>query len=148
MILAMFISSGRFFTITINAILFAHGAKMAKTVLIVDDSSVVRQVVSYTLSKAGYELIVAVNGKDALTKLPNAMIAMVITDLNMPEMNGIELIRELRKRNEHKFTPIVMLTTVSEESRKQEGKEAGASGWIFKPFTSAQLMEVVNRFIT
>lgn len=120
---------------------------MAKTILIVDDSAVVRQVVSYSLSKAGYEVIAAVDGNDALTKLPNPSITMVITDLNMPGMNGIELIRQLRTRREFKFTPIVMLTTISEESKKHEGKEAGASGWIFKPFTSSQLMDVVKRFI-
>ncbi len=120
---------------------------MAKTVLIVDDSTSMRQLVSFTLKDAGYEIVEAVNGRDALNKLNGKKIEMVITDLNMPEMDGIELIRQLRNNSGFRFTPIVMLTTESQESKKQEGKRAGASGWIVKPFTPEQLIAVVKKFV-
>jgi two-component system chemotaxis response regulator CheY len=121
---------------------------LQKKILVVDDAAVVRHVVSITLKKAGYEIIEAVNGKDALSKLARNTVNMVITDLNMPEMDGIELIREIRKTDGHKFMPVVMLTTVSQEDRKKEGKLAGASGWIFKPFQSKELIDTVKKFVT
>ncbi|HHN63863.1 MAG TPA: response regulator [Nitrospirae bacterium] len=120
---------------------------MAKTVLIVDDSTSMRQMVSFTLKDAGYEIVEAVNGRDALNKVNGRKIEMVITDLNMPEMDGIELIRQLRCSAGLRFTPIVMLTTESQESKKEEGKRAGASGWIVKPFTPEQLVSVVKKFV-
>jgi two-component system chemotaxis response regulator CheY len=120
---------------------------MAHTLLIVDDSASMRQMVSFTLKDAGYDVIDAKNGKDALTKLNGTKIAMVITDLNMPEMDGIELIKQLRGKPGFKFTPIVMLTTESQESKKVAGKQAGASGWIVKPFRPEQLLETVKRFV-
>lgn len=119
---------------------------MGKTVLIVDDSASMRQLVSFALKDAGYEVIDAINGKDALSKLNGTRIDIVITDLNMPEMDGIEFIKQLRNKNGYRFTPIVMLTTESQESRKQEGKQAGASGWIVKPFTPEQLIDIVKKF--
>lgn len=119
---------------------------MAKTVLIVDDAAVIRQLLTFTLKGAGYNVVEAVNGQDALRKAGAAEIEMVITDLNMPEMDGIEFIKQLRGKDEHRFTPIIMLTTVSQEEKRQEGKMAGASGWIFKPFNSRQLMEMVRKF--
>jgi len=118
---------------------------MAKTVLIADDSASMRQLVEYTLKSAGFEVIVAVDGKDALAKSGGAKIDMVITDLNMPEMDGITLIKQLRGIPANKFMPIVMLTTESQEAKKQEGKSAGASGWIVKPFSPDALLETVNR---
>lgn len=120
---------------------------MAKTFLIVDDSASMRQLISFTMKDAGYEAVAAENGKDALAKLGTAKIDMVITDLNMPEMDGISLIRELRRMPEYRFLPIVMLTTEAQENKKQEGRAAGASGWIVKPFTPEKLLEVVRKFV-
>lgn len=120
---------------------------MGKTLLIVDDSASMRQLVTFALKGAGYDVIAAVNGKDALSKVAGARIDMVVTDLNMPEMDGITLIKQLRSSPATKFTPVVMLTTESQESRKVEGKQAGASGWIVKPFTPDQLIETVKRFV-
>jgi len=120
---------------------------MGKTILIVDDSSSMRQLLSFALKDAGYEVIAAVHGKDALEKMNGAKIEMVITDLNMPEMNGIELIKQVRSRPGYNRAPILMLTTESQEAKKQEGKAAGASGWIVKPFTPVQLIDTVKRFV-
>jgi two-component system chemotaxis response regulator CheY len=120
---------------------------MGKTILIVDDSASMRQLVSFALNDAGYEVVAAVDGKDALSKAGDGAVDMVVTDLNMPEMDGLEFIRQLRSQPSYKFTPIVMLTTESQEAKKQEGKTAGASGWIVKPFTPEQLVSVVKRFI-
>lgn len=120
---------------------------MAKKVLVVDDAAVVRQVVSCMLTIAGYTVIQAVDGNDALTKLRADAISMVITDVNMPGMGGIEFIRWLRNHSEFRFMPVVMLTTLSHESKMQEGKEAGASGWLTKPFTAAQLIDTVRKFV-
>ncbi|HOI15468.1 MAG TPA: response regulator [Geobacteraceae bacterium] len=120
---------------------------MAHTLLIVDDSASMRQMVSFTLKDAGYDIIAATNGKDALAKLDGAKISMVITDLNMPEMDGIELIKQLRGKAGFKFTPIVMLTTESQDSKKMAGKQAGASGWIVKPFKPDQLLDTVKKFV-
>jgi two-component system chemotaxis response regulator CheY len=119
---------------------------MAKTVLIVDDSASMRQLVSFALRDAEYDVIDAINGKDAMNKLNGTRIDMVITDLNMPEMDGIEFIKQIRAMPGYKFTPVVMLTTESQEAKKQEGKQAGASGWIVKPFTPEQLIEIVRKF--
>ncbi|MBF0183401.1 MAG: response regulator [Magnetococcales bacterium] len=120
---------------------------MAKTIMTVDDSSSVRQMVGLTLKGEGYQVVEAVDGKDALGKVSGAAIDMVITDLNMPNMDGITLIRELRKLPAFKFTPIVMLTTESQAERKQEGKDAGATGWIVKPFKPEQLIGVIKKVL-
>ena len=120
---------------------------MAKTVLIVDDSASMRQLVSFSLKDAGFDVIAAVDGKDALGKINGSHIDMVVTDLNMPNMDGIELIRQLRGNPSFKFTPIVMLTTESQDAKKQEGKAAGASGWILKPFQPEKLLDVVKKFV-
>lgn len=120
---------------------------MGKTLLIVDDSASMRQLVTFALKGAGYDVIAAVHGKDALSKLAGAKVDMVVTDLNMPEMDGITLIKQLRSSPATKFTPVVMLTTESQEAKKTEGKQAGASGWIVKPFTPDQLIETVKRFV-
>lgn len=119
---------------------------MSKTILTVDDSASVRQMVKFTLSEAGYSVIEAVDGEDALRKL-NCPIHLVITDLNMPNLDGIGLIRKVRGNPACKGLPILMLTTESQESRKQEGKAAGATGWIVKPFTTQQLLAVVKRVL-
>lgn len=120
---------------------------MAKKILIVDDSASMRQMVSFTLKSNGYEVIEAVDGVDALAKAKATTVNMVITDLNMPKMDGITLIKELRKNPSTKFVPIVMLTTESQAEKKQEGKNAGASGWIVKPFQPDQLIGVVKKLI-
>jgi two-component system chemotaxis response regulator CheY len=119
---------------------------MAKTILTVDDSATVRQMVKFTLSTAGYSVIEAVDGQDALAKLASP-VNLVITDLNMPNLDGIGLIRRVRANPACKGIPIIMLTTESQESRKQEGKAAGATGWIVKPFTTQQLLAVVKRVL-
>lgn len=120
---------------------------MGKTILIADDSPSMRQLVAFALEDAGYEVTAASDGKDALERLKGQEIAMVITDLNMPEMNGIELIKRLRNGAGFGLKPILMLTTESHEDMKQEGKNAGATGWITKPFKPEQLLEVVRKLI-
>jgi two-component system chemotaxis response regulator CheY len=119
---------------------------MTKTIMTVDDSASVRQMVGFTLKKEGYSVIEASDGKDALGKLRGA-VNMVITDLNMPNMDGIELIKNIRSQAAYKFIPIVMLTTESQATKKQEGKSAGATGWIVKPFTPEQLLAVVKKVL-
>ena len=118
---------------------------MSKKALAVDDSKTMRDMVSFILKGAGFEVIEAEDGKDALTKLGNTSIDIVITDLNMPNMNGFELIRALRANTNYKFTPILMLTTEGDDSKKQEGKSAGATGWIVKPFNPEKLVQVVTK---
>lgn len=120
---------------------------MAKSILIVDDAVVIRQLIGMTLSKQGFQVIEAINGNDALSKVSNKKVEMIITDLNMPEMDGLELIRQLRAKSEFRFTPIVMLTTESQEDKRQEGRMAGASGWLLKPFNARQLIEAVHKFV-
>ncbi|MBE0500121.1 MAG: response regulator [Desulfuromonadales bacterium] len=117
---------------------------MAKKIMTVDDSATIRQMLKFTLSDAGFEVIEAIDGVDACAKLKENPVNMVITDLNMPKMDGIELIREVRKDPANRFVPIIMLTTESQEAKKQEGKSAGASGWIVKPFSPEQLLAVVK----
>jgi two-component system, chemotaxis family, chemotaxis protein CheY len=120
---------------------------MGKLIMTVDDSASVRQMVSFTLKDAGYEVLEAVNGNDAMEKLNGQRVAMVITDLNMPEMDGIGLVRALRSNAAYKFIPIIMLTTESQAEKKQEGKAAGATGWIVKPFKPDQLLAVVKKVL-
>jgi two-component system chemotaxis response regulator CheY len=120
---------------------------MLKTILVVDDAAVVRHVVSLTLRKSGYDVVEAVNGKDALEKLGGSTVELVITDLNMPEMDGLELIRKMRQTVRYRYMPILMLTTVSQEEKRREGQRAGASAWLFKPFHSHQLLEAVRRYV-
>ena len=120
---------------------------MSNVIMTADDSASIRQMVSFTLKDAGYEIIEAVDGKDALSKLDGRTVHMLITDLNMPNMDGIELIRHVRARSEFKFIPIIMLTTESQAGKKQEGKAAGATGWIVKPFKPGQLIAVVKKVL-
>jgi two-component system chemotaxis response regulator CheY len=113
----------------------------------VDDSASVRQMVSYTLREAGYEVVEACDGVDALAKIDSASFSLIITDLNMPRMDGISLIKHLRTNQKIKFTPILMLTTESQNEKKMEGKSAGATGWIIKPFKPEQLITVVKKVV-
>lgn len=118
---------------------------MAKTILAVDDSKTMRDMVSFTLKEAGYEVVDAEDGRQALEKLKSSRVDAVITDLNMPNMNGFELIRALRSDPAYKNAPILMLTTEGDDAKKQEGKSAGATGWIVKPFNPEKLVQVVKK---
>lgn len=120
---------------------------MAKKIMSADDSPSMRQMVSFTLKEAGYEVVEACDGKDALDKLKTEKIDMLITDLNMPNMDGLELIRQMRQLPEYKFIPVIMLTTESDESKKNAGKSAGATGWLVKPFNPPQLTAVVKKVL-
>ncbi|UCG78283.1 MAG: response regulator [Nitrospirota bacterium] len=120
---------------------------MSKTILIVDDSRSIRQMVSFTLKDEGYDVKEAEDGKDALQKFNGTPIHMMITDLHMPKLDGIGLIREVRATSGYKFIPIIMLTTESQEEKKKEGKDAGATGWIVKPFKPEQLIGVVKKVL-
>jgi two-component system, chemotaxis family, chemotaxis protein CheY len=116
-----------------------------KTIMTVDDSASLRQMVQFVLRDGGYEVIEAVDGVDALAKLKGRELDLILSDINMPNMTGLELTRQLRVMPEYKFVPIVLLTTESHAEKKQEGKAAGATGWIVKPFTPDQLMAVVKK---
>jgi len=119
---------------------------MGKTVLVVDDSVSMRQIVSFTLTGAGYEVVEAGDGKEAVGKMhEGATPDLVITDLNMPNMDGISLIRAVRGMAAHKLTPILMLTTESSEEKKKEGQRAGATGWMVKPFNPNQMLAAIKK---
>lgn len=120
---------------------------MAKTILIVDDSASVRQVVKIALSGAGYDTIEGVDGKDALSKLTGQKVHLIISDVNMPNMDGITFVKEVKKLAAYKFTPVIMLTTESQEAKKQEGQAAGAKAWVVKPFQPAQMLAAVSKLI-
>jgi two-component system chemotaxis response regulator CheY len=119
---------------------------MAKTIMTVDDSSSVRQLVGFTLRGEGYDVVEAVDGRDALSRL-TANVRMIVTDLNMPNMDGIEMIRAVRSMPACRLMPIIMLTTESQDAKKQAGKAAGATGWIVKPFRPEQLLAVVKKVL-
>lgn len=118
---------------------------MALTVMTVDDSQTMRDMVSYTLKEAGYDVLEAEDGKEALDVLTKSTADIVITDLNMPNMDGITLIRELRQNPSYRATPILMLTTEADDTKKAAGREAGATGWIVKPFNPEKLLSVLKR---
>jgi two-component system, chemotaxis family, chemotaxis protein CheY len=120
---------------------------MAKTILIVDDSASLRQVVSIALRSAGYDVIEGVDGKDALTKLNGQKIHLIVSDVNMPNMDGITLVQEVKKRPDYKFTPIIMLTTESGQDKKSAGQAAGAKAWMVKPFQPEQLLMAVSKLV-
>lgn len=120
---------------------------MSKTILTVDDSTSIRQMVGFTLKQAGYTVLEAEDGVKGLEVAKGNKVDLVITDLNMPNMNGMELIRSLRQEAAYKFTPILMLTTESDDSKKMEGKQSGATGWIVKPFNPDQLLKVISKVL-
>ncbi len=120
---------------------------MAKTILIVDDSASVRQVVGLTLRGAGYEVVAAEDGRDALSKLDGRKLHLVISDVNMPNMDGISFVREMKTRPAYKFTPVIMLTTEGSEAKKRDGQAAGAKAWVVKPFLPAQMLDAVSKLI-
>jgi two-component system chemotaxis response regulator CheY len=120
---------------------------MPKTILVVDDSASLRQVVGITLKGAGFEVIEACDGRDALSKLAGKRVNLVISDVNMPNMDGISFVRELKSLAEHRFTPVIMLTTEAQESKKSEGQAAGAKAWVVKPFQPAQMLAAVAKLV-
>jgi two-component system, chemotaxis family, chemotaxis protein CheY len=120
---------------------------MSKRILVVDDSASVRQVVGIALKGAGYDVIEGVDGADALTKLDGQKIHLIISDVNMPRMDGITFVKEAKKLPAYKFTPIIILTTESEERKKLEGQAAGAKAWVVKPFQPSQMLAAVSKLI-
>ncbi|HYW97387.1 MAG TPA: response regulator [Bacteroidales bacterium] len=118
---------------------------MAKTILIVDDSESIREVVKFTLENEGFNVLTGVDGQDAQKHLNGDKIDMMITDLHMPVKDGIELIRDVRKMEAYKMIPILFLTTESQTEKKLEAKEAGATGWIIKPFVPAKLIGAIHK---
>jgi two-component system, chemotaxis family, chemotaxis protein CheY len=120
---------------------------MAKSVLSVDDSSTLRRMVSFTLKSAGYEVLEAGDGQEALRLLQSRSVDLVISDINMPNMDGLEFTRRLRQRPGFSRTPILLLTTESDPGKKAEGRAAGATGWIVKPFTQEQLLAIVAKVV-
>ncbi len=120
---------------------------MAKIILAVDDSASIRQMVSFTLKSSGYEVIDAVDGMDGLEKAKARTVNLVLTDQNMPRMDGLTLIKNLRALPQYKAVPILMLTTESSDAMKVQGKAAGATGWLVKPFDPQKLIEVVKKVI-
>ena len=116
-------------------------------ILAVDDSASMRQMVSFTLQGAGYDVVEASDGQDAFNKAKQGQVDLVISDVNMPVMDGISLIKNLRTLPDYKFTPILMLTTESAADKKSEGKAAGATGWIVKPFNPDQLLNTIRKVI-
>ena len=118
-----------------------------KKVLAVDDSATIRTSISFVLKQAGYEVVEAIDGVDGLDKAKADKFNLVITDINMPNMDGIEMIKHLRGTEGYKFIPIIALTTENQDTKMQEGKAAGATGWIVKPFTSEKLLAIVKKII-
>jgi len=120
---------------------------MTKRIMTVDDSASIRQMVGFTLRNAGYEVLETEDGQEALEVLEREPIDMLITDLNMPNVDGISLIKKVREKAETKFIPIIMLTTESQDDKKNQGREAGATGWIVKPFRPDQLINVITKVL-
>jgi len=120
---------------------------MARTIMIIDDSASIRMVVSIALKKAGYEVIEAVDGRDALEKIKGQKINLIICDVNMPNMDGISFLKTIKQDPNYKFTPVIMLTTESQETKKQEGRAAGAKAWVVKPFKPEQMLAAVEKLV-
>jgi two-component system chemotaxis response regulator CheY len=120
---------------------------MAKTILTVDDSPSVRQVLSILLKNAGFHLLQAADGAEALALLKGQKVHLIISDVNMPKMDGISFVKAVKQLPLYKFTPIIMLTTESEEEKKREGQQAGAKAWVVKPFKPEQMLSAVERLV-
>ncbi len=121
---------------------------MAKTILIVDDSSSLRTVVKIALVRAGYEVLEAVDGRDGLAQLDKAgRVNLIVSDVNMPNMDGIAFLSQVKQHPRHKFTPVIMLTTEGQDAKKEQGRAAGAKAWIVKPFNPPQLLDAVSKLI-
>lgn len=120
---------------------------MASVILAVDDSASMRQMVNFTLKGAGYEVVQAADGVEALEYARGHSVDLVLTDVNMPRMDGIQLVRELRSLPTYRYTPMLVLTTESGPDKKMQGKQAGATGWIVKPFNPEQLLATIARVL-
>jgi len=120
---------------------------MPKTIMIVDDSATLRQVVSIALKGAGYDVIEGCDGKDALSKLTGQKVHLIVSDVNMPNMDGFTFVSEVKKLPAYKFTPIIMLTTEAGEDKKAAGQAAGAKAWMVKPFKPEQMLNAVSKLI-
>lgn len=120
---------------------------MGKQILIVDDSPSIRSIVKLTLTTAGYSVIEACDGQDAIDKLEGQKVHLIVSDVNMPIMDGITFVKTIKENPEYKFTPVLMLTTESETSRKLEGKAAGAKAWLVKPFQPAKFLAAISKLI-
>jgi len=120
---------------------------MAKTIMIIDDSASLRQVVAIALKGAGYDVIEAGDGRDALSKLTGQKVNLIICDVNMPNMDGISFVKEMKTLANYKFTPVIMLTTEGSEEKKRAGQEAGARAWVVKPFRPEQMLDAVSKLI-
>lgn len=118
---------------------------MAKTIMIVDDSASIRMVVGIALRGAGYDVIEAKDGKDGVDKLTGQKVHLIISDVNMPVMDGITFVKTVKQMPNYRFTPIIMLTTESDESKKREGQAAGAKAWVVKPFKPEQMLGAVQK---
>jgi len=120
---------------------------MAKTILVVDDSASLRQVVGIALRGAGYDVIEGTDGRDALSKLTGQRIHLIISDVNMPNMDGIAFLKAVKQMPAYKFTPVIMLTTESAEAKKAEGQAAGAKAWVVKPFRPEVMLGAVQKLV-
>ena len=120
---------------------------MSKTILIVDDSSSLRTVVNLALKRAGYEVLEAVDGEDGLTKLDGRKINLIVCDVNMPRLNGIEFVTRVKQHPRYKFTPVIMLTTEGQDAKKEQGRAAGAKAWIVKPFNPPVLLDAISKLV-
>lgn len=120
---------------------------MTKTVLIVDDSASLRQLAGIVLKRAGYEMLEACDGIDALSKMEGRKVHLIISDVNMPNMDGLTFVKQVKGLPEHKFTPIIMLSVDSSEVSLQEARVTGVKAWMVKPFTSEKLLDMVSRFV-
>lgn len=120
---------------------------MSKTILIVDDSDSLREVVGIALKNAGYEVIEGADGQEGLKQLDGKKVHLIISDVNMPNMNGIEMVKKIKEMPDYKFTPIIMLTTESGDDMKEEGRSAGVKAWMVKPFKPEQMLDAVSKLI-
>ena len=120
---------------------------MAKTIMIVDDSASIRQVVGIALRGAGYDVLEGSDGKDALARLTGQKVHLIISDVNMPNMDGISFVKAVKQLPNYKFTPVIMLTTESQEAKKAEGQAAGAKAWVVKPFKPEQMLAAVEKLV-
>jgi len=120
---------------------------MAKTIMIVDDSASLRQVVAISLKGAGYDVVEACDGVDALKKLDGRKLHLIISDVNMPNMDGLTFVKAAKQLPAYKFTPVIMLTTEAGDAMKQQGQAAGAKAWVVKPFQPAQMLAAVAKLV-
>lgn len=120
---------------------------MSKTILIVDDSASLRQIVAIALKGAGYEVIEAGDGNEGLEKLQGQKVNLIVSDVNMPNMDGLTMVSQIKQDPGYKFTPVIMLTTESQDDMKQKGKEIGVKAWMVKPFKPEQMLDAVSKLV-